>query len=173
VADVAPSSNPVVAPPARNVETTLPPAAERPASSPVQSQPIAPPQVAKADGLERQPAPATSPAKPIVSEPSRIGQGAMNEQERDRALKMLLRGERELHNGNVSAARQFFLRAAEAGLPIGAFSLASTYDAHELNGLRILGVQPNHAIAEKWYKRADELGAHLAKERLARLGVVD
>ena len=36
---------------------------------------------------------------------------------------MLMRGERELENGNVSSARQFFLRAAEAGMANGASCL--------------------------------------------------
>ena len=86
---------------------------------------------------------------------------------------MLMRGERELENGNVSSARQFFLRAAEAGMANGAFLLASTYDSHELGRLRILGVQPNRTLAREWYKRAEALGAGLAKDRLARLGEAD
>jgi TPR repeat protein len=83
---------------------------------------------------------------------------------------MIARGEAALADGNVAGARQFFLRAAEAGIARGALLLASTYDAHEFARLRILGVQPNPAEARKWYQRARELGAPQADALLLRLG---
>ena len=72
---------------------------------------------------------------------------------------MMARGERELEAGNVSIARQFFLRAAEGGLAQGARLLARTYDKDEFTRLRIQGVTPNREVADKWYKRARELEA--------------
>jgi hypothetical protein len=95
------------------------------------------------------------------------------QEERQRAEKMIARGERDLADGNVSMARQFFLRAAEAGVARGALLLASTYDPNEYVRLRIQGVQPNSAEARKWYKRARELGAMLADEQLLRLGAAE
>src|SRR5262245_26559244 len=79
--------------------------------------------------------------------------------DRERLAKMIARGEHELEEGNVSTARQFFLRAAEGGLARGALLLAWTYDKHEFARLRILGVTPNRELADKWYQRARELEA--------------
>jgi glycosyltransferase involved in cell wall biosynthesis len=93
--------------------------------------------------------------------------------EAERAAWMIARGERDLADGNVAMARQFFLRAAEAGFARGAFLLASTYDAHEFARLRIQGVQPNARMARLWYRRARELGADEADASLARLGAGD
>jgi alkylhydroperoxidase family enzyme len=89
--------------------------------------------------------------------------------ERERAEKMLARGKRNLEDGNIAIARQFFLRAAEAALARGALLLAATYDARELTRLRVQGVQPDLVVARKWYERARELGASEADERLDRL----
>ena len=115
--------------------------------------------------------PATTTA--IVPEPPLGAAKTMTLAERSRAKQMIVRGELDLNNGNVSGARQFFLRAAEAGLAQGAFLLASTYDSHEFAKLRFVGVQANPTIARKWYSRARELGALQAQERLTRLGVAD
>jgi TPR repeat protein len=90
--------------------------------------------------------------------------------DRESAEKLIGRGEGHLQEGNVALARQFFLRAAEAGLARGAMLLAGTYDPAELARLRVQGVQPNPALARKWYERARELGAPEAEERLTNLG---
>jgi TPR repeat protein len=70
----------------------------------------------------------------------------------------------------VAMARQFFLRAAEAGLARAALLLGGTYDQRELARQRVQGVQANPALARRWYERARELGAPEAEERLANLG---
>jgi hypothetical protein len=102
------------------------------------------------------------------SEPSEVtGNG------RHLAEVMGARGERELSQGNVSGARQFLLRAAEAGLARAALLLGSTYDQHEFARLRIRGMQPNPSLARKWYLRALELGEVEAGAALLRLGVSD
>jgi TPR repeat protein len=93
----------------------------------------------------------------------------LSPQEREAAEKMVARGERDLADGNVASARQFFLRAATAGLARGALLLAATYDPQELARLGVVGLQPNLPEARKWYERAQELGAPEARERLARL----
>ena len=87
-----------------------------------------------------------------------------------RAEKLLALGERYLAQGNIAGARQFFQRAANAGLAQGALRLAGTYDPAELERLQVRGVAPDRAEARKWYERAKELGAPEAEERLARLG---
>jgi TPR repeat protein len=108
--------------------------------------------------LRNQSAP-SAPRVPIVS-PA----------EREAGERLIARGEREMEQGGVAVARQFFLRAAQAGLARGALLLAATYDPRELTRSGVQGVQPNIAEARKWYEKARELGAPEAAERLARLG---
>lgn len=94
----------------------------------------------------------------------------LTSQERARAEHLLARGEEYLATGNIVAARDFFERAADAGLAAGALRLAATYDPAELRRLQAQGIAPDLAMARKWYERARELGAAEAVERLARLG---
>jgi hypothetical protein len=90
--------------------------------------------------------------------------------ERESAEKLVARGKRDLEQGNVAQARQFFLRAAQAGLAHGALMLATTYDPHELARMGAVGIQANLAEAKKWYARAAELGSAEAARRLVALG---
>jgi TPR repeat protein len=83
---------------------------------------------------------------------------------------MVSQGLRHQEQGNIGAARQFFMRAAEAGLALGAIRLAATFDPVELARLNVQGVRPDRDEARRWYERARELGAAEADERLARLG---
>jgi hypothetical protein len=91
-------------------------------------------------------------------------------QDRERALRLLKKGEEQLAEGNVSAARLFYERAADAGLAQGAMALASTFDAAELVRLRVRGIPPDVKQARRWYERARQLGAGDAEERLRRIG---
>jgi hypothetical protein len=116
-------------------------------------------QAAAPDTKARAPAPPPRPAGP-----------ALSPADREAAERLVARGEREIAQGQVAVARQFFLRAAQAGLARGALLLAATYDPRELERWRVQGVQPNLEEARKWYGRARELGAPEAEERLARLG---
>ena len=90
--------------------------------------------------------------------------------DRDRALKLHARGEEQLERGNIYAARQFFERAADAGLADSALALAATYDPAELARLKVLGLRADPGEARKWYEKARELGAREAEARLRRLG---
>jgi TPR repeat protein len=116
--------------------------------------------------LPVQAAPKATEAKP----PPRAKVPDLTPAAREAAEKFVTRGERELEQGQIAVARQFFLRAAQAGLARGALLLAATYDPRELARWRVQGVQPNLEEARKWYERARELGAPEAEERLARLG---
>ena len=93
-------------------------------------------------------------------------------EERERALGLHAKGVEMLDRGNVYAARKFFERAAEIGLPQSAVALAATYDPDELSKLKVLGLQADAAAARKWYEKARELGAPEASDRLRRLGAV-
>jgi TPR repeat protein len=109
-------------------------------------------------------------SKADVLPPARPQGPMLSPADRETAERLVARGERELEQGQVAVARQFLLRAAQAGLARGALLLAATYDPRELARWRVQGVQPNLDEARKWYERARELGAPEAEERLARLG---
>jgi TPR repeat protein len=129
---------------------------------------LAPPEQKRATAVSPPPpVPATRPergAQPTPRPPE------LSAEERSRAEKLVTQGERFLQQGSVVLAREFFRRAADAGLAQGAIRLATTYDPAELSRLQAQGVVPDRAEARKWYERARELGAPEAEERLARLG---
>jgi TPR repeat protein len=112
-------------------------------------------------------APTARPAPPPP--PAAAPTVALSPEARERAEKLVQRGEQELLNGNIAQARAFFTRAADSGLAQGALMLASTFDPAELTRLRVQGVQANPAEARKWYERARELGASEAADRLTAL----
>lgn len=116
------------------------------------------------------PAPAAVEEKERVAPPPRALAPALTPADRENAEKLVARGERDLEQGNIAQARQFFLRAAQTGLAQGALMLAATYDPRELARMRAVSVQPNIAEARKWYTRAVELGAPDAAHKLATLG---
>ena len=64
---------------------------------------------------------------------------------------LIKRGKDLLDNGDLSAARLLFRRAAEAGSAEGALMLGSTFDPGQ------------------WYQRAAELGSSAASQQLAGL----
>ena len=121
---------------------------------------------------------ATAPAPPTPVPAVRPERGAqpvprppeLSAEEKSRAEKLVVQGDRFFAQGNIAVARQFFQRAAEAGLATGALRLAATFDPAELSRLQAQGVVADRAEARKWYERARELGAPEAEERLARLG---
>lgn len=89
--------------------------------------------------------------------------------DQENAERLIARGERDLNQGNIAQARQFFQRAAQIGHARGALLLAATYDPRELARLNAASVQPNVAEARKWYMRAADLGATEAAQKLATL----
>lgn len=115
-----------------------------------------------ASSSARNPEPATRPQASQKTSPMT--------DEQQRALPFITRGNEQLEQGNIAAARLFFERAAEAGLAQGALALAATYDPGELQRLGARFVQPDTQIARKWYARARELGALEAEDRLKQLG---
>jgi hypothetical protein len=93
----------------------------------------------------------------------------LSAEDRARAERMLAQGAKHLEQGNISAARMFFQRAAEAGSAAGALRMGGTYDPMELGRLESLGVNADRNEARKWYEMARELGAPEAMDRLGRL----
>jgi TPR repeat protein len=129
---------------------------------------LAPPDQKRANAVSPPPpVPATRPERGPQPPPR---PPELSAEEKARAEKLMAQGEKFLSQGNIAVSRQYFQRAAEAGLAAGALRLAATYDPAELSRIQAQGVVPDRAEARKWYERARELGAPEAEERLARLG---
>ena len=128
--------------------------------------PVKPPESSLASGLVPPvPVPAGRPDRTSPLRPPEL-----SADDKARAEKLVVQGERYLVQGNVALAREFYRRAADAGLAQAAIRLAATFDPGELGRLQVQGVVPDRNEARKWYERARELGAPEAEERLARLG---
>jgi hypothetical protein len=123
--------------------------------------------------ITRQAPPPAPPAPQATAPPNSTTRALSAPQlapaDRQRALGLHARGEEQLGRGNIYAARQFFERAAEVGLPESALALAATYDPAELARLKVVGLKPEPGEARKWYEKARELGAAEAEARLRRL----
>jgi len=75
------------------------------------------------------------------------------------ASAFLVRGDALLGYGDVASARLFYERAADAGNAQAAIRMGGTFDPLFLAKARLNGVRGDPAVALKWYKRAQELGA--------------
>ena len=89
--------------------------------------------------------------------------------ERDRAVKMLQRGNELIAAKDFSAAQHFYKRAAEMGLPEAAIALARTFDPAELARLGAVGLKADPEVARVWYEKARALGSVEADAFLLRL----
>ena len=126
-----------------------------------------PPERVQPPPPQRQAAPAAAALPPVRRPPPTLDLSA---EDKARAERMLAQGARHLEQGNISAARMFFQRAAEAGLAAGALRMGATYDPQELGRLNSLaGVTADRNEARKWYELARDLGAPDATDRLGRL----
>lgn len=91
-------------------------------------------------------------------------------EDRDRALRLVKRGQQLLEDSNIAEARLLFEKAADLGLADGAIALAATFDEAELSTAGVRGVKGDVKEARRWYERAAQLGAREAQQRLQRLG---
>jgi TPR repeat protein len=71
---------------------------------------------------------------------------------------LLARGDALLSAGDVTAARLFYERAADAGDGVGAIRLGETFDPAFLNRVRLRGVRGDVEAALFWYRRARDFG---------------
>jgi len=107
--------------------------------------------------------PAVAAAAPVIAAlagppaPPRQAAPAPRRIEAEQLAALMRRGEALLAVGDVSAARRFFERAAEAGSAPAALALARTYDAGELARLGARGIAPDTAAADRWQARARQL----------------
>lgn len=109
-------------------------------------------------------------APPALVAPPAAAPPGMTPEDRERALRLFKRGQTELADANIAAARVFFERAADAGLAEAALALGGTFDSAELQRLNIRGAAADAREARRWYERAAQLGAAEASARLQRLG---
>jgi hypothetical protein len=82
---------------------------------------------------------------------------------------LLRRGEEKLLQGDISAARLLFQRAAAARSGAGAAGLAKTYDPLFLGELGAGGIQADAGLATEWYRKAIALGEDGAAASLSKL----
>ena len=88
----------------------------------------------------------------------------------DEIALMIKSGTELMANGDISAARLMYQRAAEAGDAMAALALAETYDPLVLRRVNPKGgITPDVVLAHTWYEKAKELGSAVAPERLERL----
>ena len=110
------------------------------------------------------PAPtAAAPPSPIASLPVSslpVAQARPMPAPVDAGLLDLLRrrGDAAFQASDISTARRYYQRGAEAGCGACAEALARTYDAQELRRIGAIGVTPDPALAETWRNQARQLG---------------
>jgi hypothetical protein len=71
---------------------------------------------------------------------------------------LLARGDGYLGIGDVTSARLFYERAADAGSGLGAMRLGATFDPNFLGRAGLAGTRGDQARADMWYGRARGLG---------------
>jgi len=82
---------------------------------------------------------------------------------------LLARGDGYLGIGDVTSARLFYERAADAGSGLGAMRLGATFDPNFLGRAGLVGTRGDQATADMWYGRARGLGtAEATRERNSR-----
>jgi TPR repeat protein len=82
---------------------------------------------------------------------------------------LLDRADTMLSLRDVVAARMLFERAIDSGSGMAAFKLAETYDPAFLADHDFRGIKPNPVEAEKWYRKAQDMGVTQAADRLRHL----
>ncbi len=172
----APSSSATVPP--EDAPVALDP---MPAPKPASAQPAA---VVDAPPLPAEPAPAPPmPTETVASTPSPIApaqapatapteRDIQSPTERDIQIQALLsRGDAFFSAGDVTSARLFYQRGADAGDHMAALRLGETFDAAFLERAHLGRVPGDLEKAISWYRRARDLGnteAEILLEELAR-----
>jgi hypothetical protein len=105
------------------------------------------------------PAAAADPKTALISRPDETG----------RVADLIAHGQKMLDLGQISPARAYFERAAEAGSADAAYALGMTYDPIFINDSGVQGMKADPAEARAWYERARDLGSQAAKGKLEEL----
>jgi len=81
---------------------------------------------------------------------------------------LLRRGDAFLNSGDITSARLFYERAADAGSAGAAFQLGATFDPVILGHVGVRAGIADQAQALSWYRRARDLGMVEAEQRIKR-----
>jgi TPR repeat protein len=106
------------------------------------------------------PSSSAAPALPAPANP-RLPAAAIAE--------LLERGDALLSTGDVTSARLFYERAADAGDGRGALRVGATFDPTFLGRVGLRNVRADQAEARSWYTRALDLGTAEAARQLKSL----
>jgi hypothetical protein len=101
------------------------------------------------------PASVTAPVPVVPTEPSPPAQPRSSSLE---TASLLERGDRLFGMGDVTSARLFYERAADAGDGQAALRLGETYDPTFLERAKLRAIKGDLKAAASWYRRAKELG---------------
>jgi hypothetical protein len=86
-------------------------------------------------------------------------------------VALVVRGDMLFGTGDITSARHFYERAADAGNGQAALRLGESYDPSFLEQAHLRAVRGDTAVAIEWYKRARELGASEADVLLMSIEV--
>jgi tripartite-type tricarboxylate transporter receptor subunit TctC len=109
---------------------------------------------------------APAPAQEVQL-PVRASSGAQALNAADQA--QMARAAALLKSNDVAAARLIYKRLAGANIAEAAYQLAQTYDQDFLKDIQIAGLQPDPAMAQRWYERAATLGSAAAASKVGRV----
>jgi hypothetical protein len=122
------------------------------------------------------PAPAARPLFPMEGEsPTHVATPAVADVQPSPALSasetaaLMTRGDAFRSAGDITSARLYYERAADAGDGQAALRLAESFDALMLSLSGIHGVAGDPAKALSWYRRARDLGMAEADQRISSL----
>ena len=82
---------------------------------------------------------------------------------------LVRRGDAFPTSGDITSARLFYQRAADAGSGRAALQLGATFDPIILGYVRVRSGLADPAQALSWYRRARDLGMVEAEERIKRI----
>ena len=105
---------------------------------------------------------AQPPIAPPPVEPRRSGPRLSDAE----IIGLLARGDTFFSAGDVTSARLFYERAAEADSGLAALQLGGTFDPMVLTRAGVRGITADPGQALSWYRRARELGVGEAEQRI-------
>lgn len=110
-------------------------------------------------------------AEQPLQAPASFGAGpALSPAELDNARRLVQKGDDNMQEGKIAAARLFYKSAAENGYAPAALAMGATFDARQLARWKVVGgVQAEAGEARKWYEKARDLGSAEAERRLQDL----
>lgn len=101
--------------------------------------------------------------------PMKLSPDAARTMTPERAAALVARGRELALSRDITAARQYFLRAAEGGSALAALEAARTFDPVQLKEMGLVGLKADRERAQNLYLQAEVGGIAAAREMLARL----